>query len=74
MRARVESGPGRGLLGVGGDVRLVVDPGQSRDCPGSFVASDVGRVCRVVWWADAQEGGVQDAEEVVVERVAIEAL
>ena len=65
-------------MGVGGDVRLVVDPGQLYymyvNARGSFVASDVGRVRRVVWWADAQEGGVQDAEEVVVERVAIEAL
>jgi hypothetical protein len=42
-------------LGVGGDVRLVVDPGQSITLlPGVLcVASDVGRVRRVVWWAEA---------------------
>ena len=45
------------MLGVGGDVRLVVDPGQLYymyvNARGSFVASDVGRVRRVVWWAEA---------------------
>jgi hypothetical protein len=57
-------------LGVGGDVRLVVDPGQSVDCPRGPLLRLKWVVSVVSCGGHRQAGGVQDGEEVVVERAA----